>query len=147
MTKTRPFVYRLTNGPEAVTPGRQFVTRVREQFTGLLDLARQAGISVTTEVKYSPGGPVLPEYMHDIFDKVTHKGELTMATYKILIDDDDRESCPDTPWTATLYDDADPQPLAVGLGATVHAATSELLDNLVDEADEDTDHLITAEEN
>lgn len=44
-----------------------------------------------------------------------------MATFQIVVDDDDRAT-ERLPWTANLFVGDDPEPRAVGFGSTPHAA-------------------------
>lgn len=44
-------------------------------------------------------------------------------TFTIVVDDDERAACPDTPWTACFYDEnGDHLGEPAGVGATVSAA-------------------------
>lgn len=52
-----------------------------------------------------------------------------MATYTITVDDDDRDQCPENPWTATIHGE-DGQLIGAGeagLGATIAEAVADVL--------------------
>jgi len=49
-----------------------------------------------------------------------------MTRLTITVDDQDREECPDDPWTASLSVDTPDGPTACGLGRTVANALREL---------------------
>lgn len=52
---------------------------------------------------------------------------MTTRAFIVTVDDDDRDQCPDKPWSATITD-TDGNPLgadAAGLGATLVAAVTD----------------------
>lgn len=52
-----------------------------------------------------------------------------MARFTITVDDDDRDQCPDKPWSAYCHDDG------VGSSAGLGATPEEALRNLLDQPD------------
>lgn len=46
--------------------------------------------------------------------------------YVVEIDDDDRDQCPDSPWTATVRAPGFPESLAAGVGSTPKRAALDI---------------------
>lgn len=51
--------------------------------------------------------------------------ERANVKYYLMVDDDDRHTCPDKPFTAGLYLERDGEPVAVGVGRTDIEAIAE----------------------